>query len=105
MMGVEIRDLCGFGLEICRVLAGGKVGFRGCWKIGNQEVVQWLLFIQWITFDQGFFRGKISRCKSFESTTYNDTHFGQLALRASNLWWQKLSTGLLCFYRGVFLKK
>ncbi|PHS00482.1 MAG: hypothetical protein COA78_23820 [Blastopirellula sp.] len=79
--------------------------FRGGWKIGNQEVVQWLLFVQWTHFDQGFFRAKKSCRKSFEDITYNDTQNGHVAYQESNLRRQKLSTGLLLFYRGVFLKK
>ncbi|PHR97731.1 MAG: hypothetical protein COA78_27055 [Blastopirellula sp.] len=72
-----------------QILAGGKVVFRGGWKFGNREVVQWLLFVQWTTFDQGFFRGKIGCCKSFEGFTYNDKKNGQEAERWPELRWQK----------------
>ena len=61
------------------ILVGGKIVFRGGWKIGNQEVGQWLLFVQWTHFDQGFFREKNSCCKSFEDITYSDKENGQVA--------------------------
>ena len=86
-------------------LSGGKVAFGGGWKIGKQEYVHGHKYSHWLLFDQGFFGRNYSRCKSFESITYNDTQNRQPARRECKLWPQKMSTGHLFFYRGVFLKK